>query len=60
MIGNKTRLPKQTREVIEDAIKGTSKNTGMILNFAMNYGSRDDIAKATAKIAKDYKKGKIY
>ncbi|MDO5442000.1 MAG: polyprenyl diphosphate synthase, partial [Bacillota bacterium] len=59
MIGDKTKLPKQTREVIEDAIKGTSKNTGMILNFAMNYGSRADIAKAATKIAKDYKKGKL-
>ena len=59
MIGDKAKLPKQTREVIEDAIKGTSKNTGMILNFAMNYGSRADIAKAASKIAKDYKKGKL-
>lgn len=59
MIGNKKGLPKETLNVIEDAIKQTSKNTGMILNFAMNYGSRDDIAKASLKMAKDYKKGKL-
>lgn len=59
MIGDKTKLPKETREVIEDAIKESSKNTGMILNFAMNYGSRADIAKASLKMAKDYKNGKL-
>ena len=59
MIGDKKRLPKETREVIEDAIKTSKNNTGMILNFAMNYGSRDDIAKASLKMAKDYKKGRI-
>ena len=59
MIGDKKRLPKETREVIEDAIKTSKNNTGMILNFAMNYGSRDDIAKASLKMAKDYKKGKL-
>lgn len=59
MIGDKKRLPKETREVIEDAIKTSKNNTGMILNFAMNYGSRNDIAKASLKIAKDYKKGKL-
>ena len=59
MIGDKNKLPLETRKVIEDAIKTSKNNTGMILNFAMNYGSRDDIAKASLKIAKDYKKGKI-
>ena len=59
MIGDIKRLPSETRKIIESAIKQSSHNTGMILNFAMNYGSRRDIANACSKIAKDYKKGKI-
>ena len=59
IIGDRDRIPKETMKVIDDAIETTSKNTGLILNFAFNYGSRDEIVKAAKKYAEDYKEGKV-
>lgn len=52
MIGDMNSLPTHTREAITKAIESTKDNTGLILNFAMNYGSRVEIVKAVQKIAK--------
>ena len=57
MIGDINRIPDEARKIFLDAIAKTSKNTGMILNFALNYGSRDEIVKACMAFAKDYKAG---
>lgn len=59
MIGEWDRIPKEAKDIFKAAIKETSKNTGMILNFAMNYGGRDEIVYAAKKFAKDYKEGKV-
>lgn len=59
MIGEWSRIPKEAKDIFKAAIKETSKNTGMILNFAMNYGGRDEIVNACKKYAKDYKEGKV-
>ena len=59
MIGEKDRLPKETRDILEYAIEKTKNNTGLILNFAVNYGGRDEIVRACKKYAEDYKKGKV-
>ena len=48
-------LPK----IIDDAINTTRNNTGLILNFAFNYGARDEIVRAAKAYAKDYKDGKV-
>jgi undecaprenyl diphosphate synthase len=45
-IGELSAFPDHTRLVLERAIEATSKNTGMILCFAMNYGSRREIVLA--------------
>lgn len=58
MIGEWSRIPDEAKSIFKAAIKETSKNTGMILNFAMNYGGRDEIVSACKKYAKDYKAGK--
>lgn len=58
MIGEWRNIPSEAKEIFKAAIKQTSKNTGMILNFAMNYGGRDEIVNACKKYAKDYKDGK--
>jgi len=58
MIGDLRKVPEEAKEIFKDAIKTTSKNTGMVLNFALNYGGRDEIVKACKKYAKDYKNGK--
>lgn len=59
MIGEWNRIPVEAKEIFKSAIKETSKNTGMILNFAMNYGGRDEIINAAKKYAKDFKEGKV-
>lgn len=55
MIGDINRIPDEAKKIFLDAIDKTKNNTGMILNFALNYGSRDEIVKACLKFAEVYK-----
>ena len=50
-------IPSETMRVIDDAIETTRNNTGLILNFAFNYGGRDEIVRAAKAYAKDYADG---
>lgn len=50
MIGNQEKIPEKTMKILNKAIEETKNNTGMILNFAMNYGSRNEIVLAINKI----------
>ena len=59
IIGDRERIPAETMRVIDDAINTTRNNTGLILNFAFNYGARDEIVRAAKAYAKDYKDGKV-
>ena len=58
IIGQKDLIPNETMSVINDAIKTTKNNTGLILNFAFNYGGRDEIVNAAKNYALDYANGK--
>ena len=51
VMGYKEFLPAHTQEAVERAIEQTKNNTGMILNFALNYGSRAEILTAVKEIA---------
>ena len=53
MIGEMEGIPQETAKVLQRAIDETAKNTGMILNFARNYGSRREITLAAKKYALD-------
>ena len=44
-------LPKKTYDVVQRAMAETRENTGLILNFAFNYGSRKEITTAVREIA---------
>ncbi len=55
MIGEREGLPKATLNSIDRAAAETSNTTGMILNFAMNYGGRRDILLAVQNLAKSGK-----
>jgi len=55
MIGERDGLPKATLNSIDRAAAETANNTGMILNFAMNYGGRRDILLAIQELAKSGK-----
>ncbi|PTM58972.1 isoprenyl transferase [Desmospora activa] len=59
MLGNKEELPSHTVDAIGKFEEATADNTGMVLNFAMNYGSRFEIIQATRKIIDDVKSGKM-
>ena len=57
IIGDREKIPSETMRVIDDAIETTRNNTGLILNFAFNYGGRDEIVRAAKAYAKDYADG---
>lgn len=48
------KLPSATQKAILDAVEQTKQNDGMILNFALNYGSRAEIVEAIKEIVKIY------
>ena len=45
-IGDMSALPDDTRAAFEEAWEQTQNNTGMTLNVAVNYGSRDEMLHA--------------
>lgn len=59
MIGFPEKVPKTTRKAIEKAMDQTKENSGMILNFAFNYGGRAEIVEAAKILALQVEKGKI-
>ena len=59
MIGETDRLPKPTFEALTKAEELTKNNTGLILNFALNYGGRAEITQAVKLISQDVLDAKI-
>ena len=59
MIGEFDRIPLEAKTIFKNAIEQTKNNTGMVLNFAMNYGGKDEIIHACKKYAIDYAKGLV-
>lgn len=59
MMGENDTLPRHTQEAVQKAMTATKDNTGLVLNFALNYGSRAEIAQAMQKIAHQVKEGKL-
>ena len=49
-IGDLSKIPDRTRKVMLNAIEKTKNNSKLILNFAINYGSRDEIVRAVNDI----------
>jgi undecaprenyl diphosphate synthase len=58
-IGQLNRIPKRVRQELERSINITKNNTGLILNLALNYGSRQEIVQATQRIAQAVKEGEL-
>ncbi|KHD86527.1 UDP pyrophosphate synthase [Heyndrickxia ginsengihumi] len=59
MMGHKEQIPSYTQRAISKAMEETKDNDGLVLNFALNYGSRDEIMWAVRNIVKDAKNGII-
>lgn len=60
MMGNKHELPSYTLEAVNQAIEATRNNTGLILNFALNYGSRKEMVAAMREIATEVSAGQLH
>lgn len=59
MLGDKDGLPGPQREALKNAEEITRSNTGLMLNIAINYGARAEIAKAVREISKEVSDGAI-
>ena len=59
VIGNIEELEKNVRRELDDAIENTADNTGLNLNLALNYGSRQEIINAAQQLADKSVKGEI-
>jgi undecaprenyl diphosphate synthase len=51
IIGEKSRLDEDIRKRIDELEKATVNNTGLHFSIALNYGGRDELVRATRKIA---------
>lgn len=58
-IGDISKLPQVCQDELKAAFEKTKNNTGLTLNLALNYGSRDEIIRATKKIAEMVKNNEI-
>ncbi|GGH17819.1 isoprenyl transferase [Paenibacillus segetis] len=59
MMGHTEDLPQHTIKAMEEAISRTKDNTGLILNFALNYGSRREITECLRDITRKVAAGEI-
>lgn len=59
VLGDVNGLPRHTFEAVERAMRETAHNTGMVVNFALNYGSRAEITHAVRRIAEEVKAGRL-
>lgn len=57
--GDLTKVPRGTRNAITKAAEKTANNTGMIVNFAFNYGGRDEIMQAVRAVIKEVQEAKM-
>lgn len=59
MMGYHHNLPAHTYEAVRKAKEATKDNTGLVLNFALNYGSRAEIVDAVKNIASQVAAGTL-
>lgn len=59
VFGDTTKLPKECQEALDDALETTKNNTRINLNFALNYGGRDEIIRAIKLMYSDINKNII-
>lgn len=58
-IGQKSTMPDKLRDRMEESVSSTATNTGLNLQVAINYGSRQEITEAARQIAAQVRDGKI-
>ena len=58
-LGDKSAFNKELRDLMIEIEEKTADRTGMILNLALNYGSRSEIVMACKEIAEKVKNGTV-
>ncbi|MDO7905798.1 isoprenyl transferase [Paenibacillus sp. JX-17] len=59
MMGHGELLPSHTRQALEEGIERTKHNTGLVLNFALNYGSRLEMTEAMKRLGARIEAGEL-
>lgn len=58
-IGDLSRLTEKARQDVEAAKTRTLNNTGLCVNFALNYGSRDEMVRGINALAEKIRRGEL-
>lgn len=58
-IGDKAPFTPELKQLMIENEESSKDRNGMVLNIAMNYGSRDEIVRAVKNISSDVKDGKV-
>lgn len=59
VIGAYEALPRASRNALDGLMAKTAQNTGLLLNLAVNYSSRAELALAVTRIASDAEHGDV-
>lgn len=59
IMGKRDLLPSHTLAALDEAVARTKANTGLILNFALNYGSRAEMVEASRELARQAAAGQL-
>ncbi len=58
-IGDRPRLDDKLRSLMDEAERLTNQCTGTNLTIALNYGGRDEVSRATKRLAQDVAQGRL-
>ncbi len=58
-IGDRTPLAADILELMRETERETAGKTGMVLNIAVNYGGRHELASAARKLAQEVQRGEL-
>ena len=59
VIGNRSELPDDVNQTLEEAIRQTANNSGMTLTLALSYGGRQELSMAATRLTRDVMAGKL-
>ena len=59
VMGDISRLPESSQKVVKDAIERTKHLDNFVFNIALNYGSKQELVRATKMISEKVKNGEM-
>ena len=60
VLGAYRALPAASRAALEELMRNTASNTGLMLNLAVNYSARAELVRAISSIARDVAEGRLH